>query len=254
MALDAAQPQSVDAVRQLPPLVAFSPAMWAQSTELKRFLFRNLYRHPQVMQTTGLAQQMVHELLAAYMADPALMQAGFAARNITGAADARTVARAVADCDARHDRPFRRPRTWSPPASARVALNFRKYPVIEIQNDYPRHPQLVGARRDWPELCPACQGRVRQRTGCTMPSAPRKTTTPCWPICRWNWSAWAEADPAKLDTSLLIVPNHLADFLDFNDLAHADALLVALSWTRDYRSLISYPRVPFGGTNPGRNG
>ena len=96
-ALDAAQPQSVDAVRQLPPLVAFSPAMRVQSTELKRFLFRNLYRHPQVMQTTGLAQQMVHELFDAYTADPALMQAGFAARAASPDADARTVARAVAD-------------------------------------------------------------------------------------------------------------------------------------------------------------
>jgi dGTPase len=96
-ALDTAQPQSVDAVRQLPPLVAFSTAMRAQSTELKRFLFRNLYRHPQVMQTTGLAQQVVHELFAAYMADPALMQAGFAARATAHAADARTVARAVSE-------------------------------------------------------------------------------------------------------------------------------------------------------------
>ena len=96
-ALDAAQPADVDAVRQLPPLVAFSAAMRAQSTELKRFLFRNLYRHPQVMQTTCLAQQMVHELFAAYTADPALMQAGFAARATSPDADARTVARAVAD-------------------------------------------------------------------------------------------------------------------------------------------------------------
>ena len=96
-ALDAAQPADVDAVRQLPPLVAFSTAMRAQSTELKRFLFRNLYRHPQVTQTTGLAQQMVHELFAAYLADPALMQAGFATRAMAPAADARSVARAVAD-------------------------------------------------------------------------------------------------------------------------------------------------------------
>ncbi len=100
-ALDAAQPQSVDAVRQLPPLVAFSVAMRAQSTELKRFLFRNLYRHPQVMQTTGLAQQVVHELFALYSENPALMQAGFSARatatRVDAPANAQVVARAVAD-------------------------------------------------------------------------------------------------------------------------------------------------------------
>ena len=65
----------------------------------------------------------------------------------------------------------------------------------------------------------------------------------------------AESDPAKLDTSLLIVPNHLADFLDFNDfLAHADALLVALELDEDYQIADFHPRYQFGGTNPDEMG
>lgn len=88
-ALDAAAPCDADDVRHMPALVGFSPAMAGQSALLKQFLFRNLYRHPQVTQTTEQAQQVVRGLFAAYRADPAEMQAGFAVR-----ADQ---ARAVAD-------------------------------------------------------------------------------------------------------------------------------------------------------------
>ena len=96
-ALEAARPVDVDAVRQWPPLIAFSTEMRARSTELKRFLFRNLYRHPQVVQTTALARQIVQELFAAYLAEPTQMQAGFAARAQAAQGDAAHVARAVAD-------------------------------------------------------------------------------------------------------------------------------------------------------------
>ena len=39
-----------------------------------------LYRHPQVMHTTGCAQQMVRELFDAYMAQPSAMPADYAAQ------------------------------------------------------------------------------------------------------------------------------------------------------------------------------
>jgi dGTPase len=61
------------------PLVAFSPGMKARSGELKKFLFAQLYRHPQVMHTTGQAQQVVRELFAAYVSQPAEMPTDFAA-------------------------------------------------------------------------------------------------------------------------------------------------------------------------------
>jgi dGTPase len=72
-ALRAAMPVDVQAVRQLSPLVCFSDEMAVKSATLKRFLLQNLYRHPQVVETTQTAQQVVRDLFAAYMADPAQM-------------------------------------------------------------------------------------------------------------------------------------------------------------------------------------
>ncbi|HEX5286729.1 MAG TPA: deoxyguanosinetriphosphate triphosphohydrolase, partial [Polaromonas sp.] len=73
LALQKAAPSDVQAVRQLPPLICFSREMALQSASLKRFLLQNLYRHPQVVQTTQAAQQVVRDLFAAYMSDPAQM-------------------------------------------------------------------------------------------------------------------------------------------------------------------------------------
>ena len=72
-ALGSVAVDSAQAVRLSPPLVRFSPDMAAKSSSLKRFLRQNLYRHPQVVETTQTAQQVVRELFAAYMADPAEM-------------------------------------------------------------------------------------------------------------------------------------------------------------------------------------
>ncbi len=98
-ALQTLRPADVEAVRQAPPLVQFSAAMRAQSSALKGFLLRNLYRHPQVTQTTGVAQQMVRELFAAYLAEPRLMHSGLAdpAAHTAQAIGARAAARRVAD-------------------------------------------------------------------------------------------------------------------------------------------------------------
>jgi dGTPase len=79
-AIDASGADSADAARQAPPLVRFSEPMRTQSAELKQFLLRNLYRHHQVMETTGQAKQVVRELFAAYAADPAQMPPAFGGR------------------------------------------------------------------------------------------------------------------------------------------------------------------------------
>ena len=88
-------PASADEVRRCPPLVLFSGGMRERSTALKQFLFRHLYRHPQVMETTGLAQEIVRDLFAAYVAAPQEMKAAFAQQALAG--DASMRARAVAD-------------------------------------------------------------------------------------------------------------------------------------------------------------
>lgn len=62
---------SVEAVRAGPSLVAFSEGMQELSGEMKRFLLKNLYRHPQVQETTERARRIVSELFAAYLSDPA---------------------------------------------------------------------------------------------------------------------------------------------------------------------------------------
>ena len=44
--------------------------MRCASTELKRFLFAKLYRHPQVQETRVLAEQVLRDLFAIYLGDP----------------------------------------------------------------------------------------------------------------------------------------------------------------------------------------
>ena len=79
-------------VRESESLVRFSDAMRERSSVLKGFLMRNLYRHPQVTQTTVQARRVVRELFTAYCAEPAQMQAGFAARTDTPRAVADYIA------------------------------------------------------------------------------------------------------------------------------------------------------------------
>lgn len=88
-------PQCVDDVRSAPAIVLFSDEMRALSTELKQFLHRHLYRHPQVMETTGHAQTIVRDLFAIYTVAPTEMKEAFAIRATQGHDTAR--ARAVAD-------------------------------------------------------------------------------------------------------------------------------------------------------------
>ena len=88
-ALDQHAPQSADEARRCPPLLQFSPEMENASQTLKTFLLRNLYRHPQVMQTTDWARQVVRELFEAYVSRPEEMPRAFAQRH--------NLPRAVAD-------------------------------------------------------------------------------------------------------------------------------------------------------------
>jgi dGTPase len=74
-------PPNGDQVRRCPPLVRFSPGMREASTTLKKFLFKELYRHEKVNETTAQAKQVLTELFAAYVAQPEEMQAAFAQRD-----------------------------------------------------------------------------------------------------------------------------------------------------------------------------
>ena len=71
-------PADCDAVRALPPLVRLGAASRAELTELRQFLFRELYRHPQVLQVTDQARGVVTELFGAYIERPREMPAEYA--------------------------------------------------------------------------------------------------------------------------------------------------------------------------------
>lgn len=88
-AVQAHAPRDADAVRAAPPLAGYSAALRADFEQLKRFLFRALYRHPQVVESTERGRQVVAGLFHAYLAAPQEMPADYA-----GAAD---LPRAVAD-------------------------------------------------------------------------------------------------------------------------------------------------------------
>ena len=89
VALKQHAPKSSDEARLCPPMLQFSQEMEAASQTLKTFLLRNLYRHPQVMQTTDWARQVVNELFEAYLTRPQEMPLAFSQRH--------NLPRAVAD-------------------------------------------------------------------------------------------------------------------------------------------------------------
>jgi hypothetical protein len=61
----------------------------------------------------------------------------------------------------------------------------------------------------------------------------------------------AEADPVQVDTTLLIVPEALADFLEFNDLLYfADRLLRSLRLEGMLQIASFHPQYQFEGTEP----
>ena len=87
-ALAEAAPASANDVRAAGRmLVGFGERMRAESIELKRFLFQNLYRHPQVAAMAEAGKTVVQELFDAYNAQPGEMRGGYGARAAEGRPD-----------------------------------------------------------------------------------------------------------------------------------------------------------------------
>jgi len=76
------------------PLVGLSQPFAAADAEIKRFLFANMYRHPDVRRVRGKADLVVRRLFAAFMEDPTAMPREWAVA--AGAGDGER-ARAAAD-------------------------------------------------------------------------------------------------------------------------------------------------------------
>jgi dGTPase len=58
-------------------IACFSPALADRERALKRFMYGNLYHHPDQLAAAARARTVVSELFAAYRADPALMADGW---------------------------------------------------------------------------------------------------------------------------------------------------------------------------------
>ena len=86
------KPQSADEARQAGALVAFGPEMAGRVQDMKSFLFKHLYRHPQVMEMTNNAQTVVRELFDAYLGRPQEMSSDFSRREETPRAVADYIA------------------------------------------------------------------------------------------------------------------------------------------------------------------
>jgi len=60
-----------------------------------------------------------------------------------------------------------------------------------------------------------------------------------------------EAAPAQLETTIIVIPQLLGDFADYNDfLDQVDALLEQFEWTGDYQVASFHPLYQFAGTMP----
>ncbi len=72
--LSAASPGSAADIRALDqPVVAFSSAMVQKDRAIKKFLFGNMYRHPEVLRETDRARRIVKDLFGRFVEDPASM-------------------------------------------------------------------------------------------------------------------------------------------------------------------------------------
>ena len=88
-------PGTIDDVRNLQdPLVAFSDEIYAEHTELKRFLHKFLYQHEKVLRMTGKAKKMIEVLFERYMLKASEMPKEFFDR---AGNEERIRARVVAD-------------------------------------------------------------------------------------------------------------------------------------------------------------
>ena len=91
-------PTSVDQVRQMDSMIAFSDVMYQEAKILKQFLRENLYRHYLVNRMTSKARTTVRELFEVMMAEPILLPPDYQIKNASGNAELRALqARKIAD-------------------------------------------------------------------------------------------------------------------------------------------------------------
>jgi dGTPase len=91
-----AAPATIADVRRRPPLIRFSDDMRREATELKRFLYANLYRHYKVNRMRAKASTVVRQLYQAFMDEPALLPPDYADASGQPGKQARRIADYIA--------------------------------------------------------------------------------------------------------------------------------------------------------------
>jgi len=83
------------------PLVAFSPAARRKNGELKKFLYKNMYRHYRVARMASKAERVIREIFETYMQNPAMLphhqQCEMATARSSGSLGKERLARIIAD-------------------------------------------------------------------------------------------------------------------------------------------------------------
>jgi dGTPase len=91
-----AAPRSAQEVREADaPLIGFSPEVTRSARGLKRFLFENLYHHPQVLRMNRSGERVLKDLFETYRGEPELLPAHVRAR-FTQDGEVRVIADYVA--------------------------------------------------------------------------------------------------------------------------------------------------------------
>jgi dGTPase len=91
-------PTSVDEVRNMGAMIAFSDGMYTEATILKQFLRENLYRHYLVNRMTSKARATVKEMFDLMMAEPILLPPDYQVINAHESDESRILqARKIAD-------------------------------------------------------------------------------------------------------------------------------------------------------------
>ncbi|MFZ6874812.1 deoxyguanosinetriphosphate triphosphohydrolase [Undibacterium sp. Di27W] len=91
------QPASVDEVRNMERMIAFSESIYREAQDLKQFLFENLYRHYQVNRMTFKARRTITELFDALYAEPNLLPTDYQVRKLDSAEQQQIQVRKIAD-------------------------------------------------------------------------------------------------------------------------------------------------------------
>ncbi|MDA7428913.1 deoxyguanosinetriphosphate triphosphohydrolase [Primorskyibacter aestuariivivens] len=90
--------QSADEIRHFgAPAILFSDTLWRDLSEIRRFLFRRMYRAPGVMQMREEVARAVRELFAIYMEQPDLLPRAWQSALARAPGDEVLRARAVGD-------------------------------------------------------------------------------------------------------------------------------------------------------------